>query len=187
MRSGQRPLDWKSVREVIDRGGDESAVSLLRFCDWLSQTPFSVWLREAPYPYPVLLIIHIVTIALFGSMVVMGNLRVLGWAMQSVPVSEVITQFRPWKWTAFVMLLLTGLLLCASDPMEYYSNIMFWISNAILVAAGINALIFYYGPLQTVTSWDQAETPPREATRWARISLVLWIVLIFAGRAIAFF
>ena len=43
--------------------------------------------------------IHVMTIALFGSMVVMGNLRVLGWAMRSVPVSEAMVQFRPWKWS----------------------------------------------------------------------------------------
>ena len=162
-------------------------MSLLRFCEWLSQTQFSTWLRDAPYPYPVLLIIHVVTIALFGSMVVMGNLRVLGWAMRSVPVSEVIAQFRPWKWTAFVILLVTGCLVAASDPMEYYSNIMFWISNALLVVAGINALIFYRGAYRTVASWDEAGPAPQTAIRWARISLVLWIVLIFAGRAIAFF
>lgn len=162
-------------------------MSLLRFCEWLSQTQLSIWLREAPYPYPVLLIIHVVTISLFGSMVVMGNLRVLGWAVKSVPVSEVIAQFRPWKWAAFVILLVTGLLVAASDPMEYYSNIMFWISNALLVMAGINALIFYRGPYRTVASWDATDPAPRAATRWAQISLFLWIVLIFAGRAIAFF
>jgi hypothetical protein len=162
-------------------------MSLLKFCEWLSQTAFSIWLREAPYPYPVLLMIHVITIALFGGMVVMGNLRVLGWAMRSVPVSEVINQFRPWKWTAFGLLLITGLLVAASDPMEYYSNVMFWISNAMLLIAGINALVFYRGAYRTVSKWDQADLAPKGAIRWAQISLCLWIVLIFAGRAIAFF
>jgi len=162
-------------------------VFLLRFCQWLSQTPFSIWLRESPYPYPVLLIIHIVTIGLFGAMVVMGNLRVLGLALPSVPVSQVISQFRPWKWLAFVLLLATGLLVAASDPLEYYDNIMFWISNALLVAAGINALLFYRGEYSRMASWDEADVPPRGARRWAQVSLFLWIVLVFAGRAIAFF
>jgi hypothetical protein len=69
-------------------------MSFLGFCEWLSQTPPSMWLRNAPYPYPVLLIIHIISIALFGGTVVIGNLRVLGKTMQSVPVSQVIGQFR---------------------------------------------------------------------------------------------
>src|SRR5579863_5011920 len=100
-------------------------MSFLSFCQWLSQTPLSVYLREAAYPYPILLIIHLITIALFGGMVVMGNLRVLGWAMRSVPVSQLIEQFRPWKWTAFGILLVSGILITISDPLEYRDNIMF--------------------------------------------------------------
>jgi hypothetical protein len=162
-------------------------MSFLRFCQWLSETPFSIWLRESPYPYPVLLIIHIVTIALFGSMVVMGNLRVLGWAMRSVPVSQVIGQFRPWKWIAFALLLITGLLVAASDPLEYYDNVMFWISIAVLFAAGVNAVIFYLGAYRRIAEWEQADVAPDGARRWAQFSMVLWIALIFAGRATAFF
>ena len=162
-------------------------MSFMRFCEWLSQTQFSHYLREAPYPFPVLIIIHIITIAVFGGMVVMGNLRVLGRALRSVPVSQVIGQFRPWKWTAFGILLVSGTLLAASDPMEYRSNIMFWISNALLLVAGANALIFRFGAYRRVGEWDNAAEAPPAARRWAGLSLFLWIVLIFAGRAIAFF
>ena len=107
-------------------------MDFMPFCQWLSETTFSRNLREAPYPFPVLIIVHIITIALFGGMVVMGNLRVLGWSIKSVPVSQVIGQFRPWKWTAFGLLLVSGTLLAMSDPVEYGGNIMFWISNALL-------------------------------------------------------
>jgi len=57
-------------------------MSLFSFCQWLSQTSISIWLRESPYPYPVLLMIHVISIALFGGMVVIGNLRVLGKTMR---------------------------------------------------------------------------------------------------------
>jgi hypothetical protein len=162
-------------------------MSFMKFCQWLSETSFSRTLREAPYDFPVLIIIHIITIALFGGMVVMGNLRVLGRALQSVPVSQVIEQFRPWKWTAFGLLLVSGTLLAMSDPVEYGGNIMFWISNVLLLIAGVNALIFRFGAYRSVAAWDNAVEAPANARRWAGISLFLWIVLIFAGRAIAFF
>jgi len=38
-----------------------------------------------------------------------------------------------------------------------------------------------------VAEWDAATETPAPARRWAGVSLLLWIVLIFAGRAIAFF
>src|ERR1700693_3988423 len=106
-------------------------------CVWLSHTWLSVELREAPYDYPVLLITHVFAIALFGGMVALGNLRVLGVAMKDVPVSQVIDQFRPWKWLGFFILLATGVLLTVSDPMEYRDNIMFWISAALIVLVGV--------------------------------------------------
>jgi hypothetical protein len=162
-------------------------MGFMSFCQWLSETAFSVHLREAPYDFPVLIILHILTIALFGGMVVMGNLRVLGLAMNSVPVSAVIGQFRPWKWTAFALLLVSGTLLAMSDPVEYGGNIMFWISNALLLLAGVNAVTFRFGAYRSVAAWDSAPEAPPSARRWAGLSLFLWIILIFAGRAIAFF
>jgi len=159
----------------------------LHFCEWLNQTPLSVWLRESPYPFPILIIVHVISIALFGGMVVMGNLRVLGWAMRGVPVSQMIGQFRAWKWVAFAILLVSGLLIAASDPMEYYGNIMWWISLGVLALAGVNAAIFRYGVYRTVAAWDRDLVTPPAARRWAGISLTIWIGLIFIGRAIAFF
>jgi hypothetical protein len=162
-------------------------MSFMNFCQWLSETGFSKHLREAPYDFPILIIVHILTIALFGGMVVMGNLRVLGVAMRTVPVSQVIGQFRPWKWAAFALLLVSGTLLAVSDPLEYGGNVMFWISNLLLVIVGFNSLIFRLGVYRTVAVWDDASEAPRSARRWAGLSLFLWIILIFAGRAIAFF
>jgi hypothetical protein len=162
-------------------------MSFFSFCQWLSQTPLSVWLRDAPYPYPVLLIIHVISIALFGGTVVIGNLRVLGKTMRSVPVSQVIGQFRAWKWVAFTILLVTGTLVAMSDPIEYYDNVMFWISLGVLLVAGLNAAISRYGIYRTVAAWDEAAVTPASARRWAGVSLFLWIALIFAGRATAFF
>jgi hypothetical protein len=162
-------------------------MSFFNFCQWLSQTSLSIWLREAPYPFPILLMIHVTSLALFGGMVVMGNLRVLGLTMRNVPVSQVIGQFRAWKWLGFAILLVTGLLVAMSDPMEYYDNIMFWISLVVLLIAGVNAAIFRYGVYDSVAEWDTADVAPVSARRWAGVSIFLWIALIFAGRATAFF
>jgi uncharacterized membrane protein len=120
-------------------------------------------------------------------MVAMGNLRVLGVAMQGVPVSQVINQFRPWKWLGFAVLLVTGVLLTISDPMEYHDNIMFWISAALILLVGVNGLIFHYGIYRDVATWDESVSAPASARRWACVSLFLWIAIVFAGRAIAFF
>jgi SNF family Na+-dependent transporter len=153
---------------------------------WLTDTQLSTALREDPYPYPVLGTIHILSIALFGGMVAMGNLRVLGYAMREVPVSQVIDQFRAWKWTGFAILTVTGLLLTLSEPLDLYDNVYFWISLVLLALVGLNAWIFRNGIYRRVAEWDTSTIAPQPARRWAWISLVLWIALVFAGRLIAF-
>lgn len=153
---------------------------------WLSDTQVSTALREDPYPYPVLGTIHVLSIALFGGMIAMGNLRVLGYAMRGVPVSQVIGQFRPWKWTGFAILAATGALLTLSEPLDLYDNAFFWLSLALLALVGLNAWIFRYGIYRSVGEWDTSEAAPPPARRWAWISIALWIALVFAGRLIAF-
>jgi len=88
------------------------------FFYWLDQTGFSNWLRYSPYPFPVLIMLHVVTIGVLGVTVIMCNLRVLGFAMRETSMTEIFKQFRAWKWISFVLLLVTGLLITISDPVE---------------------------------------------------------------------
>lgn len=162
-------------------------MSIPPFVTWLSQTPLSGWLRFSTYTFPILIMTHVVTIALFGGFIVIGNLRVLGYAMTDVPASEVLNQFRVWKWIGFLGLLVTGVLIAISDPVEYYTNIMFWISWVVLALAGINSWIFHRGAERVIGEWDTAAEAPFSARRWAVCSIVLWISLVGIGRAIAFF
>ncbi|MGA9882688.1 MAG: DUF6644 family protein [Candidatus Acidiferrales bacterium] len=161
-------------------------MSLHSAVQWLTDTPISTALREDPYPYPVLGTIHVLSIALFGGMIAMGNLRVLGYAMGDVPVSQVIDQFRPWKWTGFAILAVSGLLLTLSEPIDCYNSVFFWISLVLLALVGFNAWIFHSGIYRRVADWDTSAIAPPPARRWAWISLALWIALVFAGRLIAF-
>jgi Family of unknown function (DUF6644) len=153
---------------------------------WLSDTNFSTALREDPYPYPVLSVIHVFSIALFGGMIALGNLRVLGYTMRDVPVSQVIDQFRAWKWTGFAILAVTGVFLTLSEPLDLYDNAYFWLSLVLLALVGLNAWVFHSGIYRRVSDWDTAQIAPPPARRWAWVSLFLWIALVFAGRLIAF-
>ena len=47
--------------------------------------------------YPIVLSIHLTCIALFGGMILMTNLRLLGLTFKSLTITEMVTSFRPWK------------------------------------------------------------------------------------------
>jgi hypothetical protein len=155
--------------------------------DWLAQTKLSSSLRFGAYYFPVLTVIHVVSIGLFGGMVVVANLGVLGLALQDIPISRLFDQLRPWKWVGFLVLLVTGSFMALSDPVEYRDNIMFWISLMILLIVGIDAFIFRRGIYSSIETWDDATRAPDRARAWAIRSPVLWTLLVFSGRATAFF
>jgi hypothetical protein len=162
-------------------------MSPLEFAEFLSRTRISETLRDGIYDFPVLIILHILSIGLFGGALALTDMRILGWALTGIPVSQVIDQFRLWKWIGFVSLLVTGILLTLSDPVEYHNNLMFWVSVLVLAIIGIDAAIFRNGVYRSVSEWDQVLPVPAPARAWAARSLILWIALVFIGRAIAFF
>lgn len=162
-------------------------MSLLSVAQSLENTPLSSWLRDQPFPFPVLLTIHVLTIGLCGAVIGLVDLRILGKVLPNVPVSQLLNQFRLWKWLGFASMLITGIILSLSDPVEYHDNIMYWFSLIVLILVGVNALVFHYGAYQTVNEWDEAPVAPASARRFAFLSLLGWISLILISRAIAFF
>jgi hypothetical protein len=58
----------------------------------------------------------------------------------------------------------------------------------LLVLAGLNAFIFQFGAYQQVADWDEASAKsPTGARAAAWTSLVLWALIVFAGRGIAYY
>ena len=161
-------------------------MTLLGLCQWLNDTSWSVALRESPWDYYFFGATHILGIGLFGGMVLLGDLRLLGIAMRRERVSEVLDRFRPWKWTGFGALLVSGALLALSEPLDCYHSRSFWASLVLLLLFGANALAFHFGIYRSVTAWDEASRTPLAARLAAGISLFLLAALVFAGRGIAF-
>ena len=86
-------------------------MSILSTLQWIESTDLSTTIREGALPYPILGGFHLLGIALFGGMVLVTNLRLLGWGIERWRVSELVQQLRPWKWTGLVAVTITGLLL----------------------------------------------------------------------------
>jgi len=162
-------------------------MTLLRLCQWLNDTSWSTTLRESPWDYYILGAVHILGIGLFGGMVLLGNLRLLGICMRRERVSEVLDRFRPWKWAGFAAVFASGALLSLSEPLDCYHSTSFWLSLLLLALFGVNALAFRRGVYRSVAAWDEVSSTPPAARLSACISLFLLAAMVFAGRGIAFF
>jgi hypothetical protein len=69
---------------------------------------------------------------------------------------------------------------------EFAGNPAFQVKLALLVAAGLNALLFHRGAFRSVTGWEKDTLVPVTARAAAVASLVLWVGVIAAGRLLAY-
>ena len=141
---------------------------------------------ESLYVWPLLESTHVLSLGLFVGTAVMNDLRLLGWTMREVPVSEVTGRLLPWTRIGFAVMLTTGLLLFYSSPVRYYHNIFFRFKVLLLIVAGLNAFVFHRGMHRRVAEWDNDTKLPRAARVAGAVSLIAWALIVVSGRLIAY-
>ncbi len=156
------------------------------FLEWLGNTPWSIALLESYWVWPLVESTHVLSLGLFVGTAVINDLRLLGWTMKRVPVSEVTGGVLPWTRIGFGVMLASGLLLVYSSPLRYYHNIFFRFKVLLLIVAGLNAFVFHRRIHRRVSTWDLDATLPRQARLAAAISLITWAFIVVAGRLIAY-
>jgi len=161
-------------------------MSLLPFCQWLAETPGSIALHESLYMYPLVESAHVLTLCLFLGMAIMFDLRLLGVALRRVPITEMKRRLGPWMTIGFIVMVITGALLFYAIPIRSYQSIWFRGKVVALILAGLNAFVFHAGIDRRVAEWDLAAVPPPAARRAGATSLVLWAIIVVAGRMIAY-
>jgi hypothetical protein len=161
-------------------------MSLLPFCQWMADTPGSIALHESLYMYPLVESAHVLTLCLFLGMAIMLDLRLVGVTLTRVPMTEIKRRLGPWMVAGFVVMVITGALLFYAIPVRSYQSVAFRIKVVALILAGVNAWVFHTTIDRKVATWDLDPTPPGAARRAGATSLVLWAIIVVAGRMIAY-
>jgi hypothetical protein len=158
------------------------------FLQWLAGTQFSTTMRESTWAEPIVETIHVLTLTMFLGFSVLLDLRLVGLCLTRKRVSEALAQFNPWLFGAFAVMVVTGTLLFCGDPVSFYNTEppFFKAKMIMLVVAGLNVVIFNLGVGRKVAEWDLDTKPPLAAKAAGIISIVLWILIVAAGRAIAY-
>jgi len=144
------------------------------FAAWLHATAFSQTIQSVSWVIPLLQSIHILMIGIVFVSSLMICLRVLGRVRADEPLDVVWQRFAPWLWRALAVMLVTGLLLVAGEPGREFGATSFWLKMMLLVVAVVMTVLL-------------GRAPQGAASRPAAVSLiVLWLAIIFLGRAIAY-
>jgi len=160
---------------------------IFEFFHWVQSTDFMTYIRESGLTYPVIMSTHLACIAVFGGMIVMTDLRLLGVALQDRPIADVINGLRWWKRLGFCIMVAMGIMLAGSKATDYYPNPYFWTKLSLLALIGIHALIFRPRVYNDPEKLDSSPIIPTRAKAAGALSLVLWTGVVCAGRLIGYY
>jgi hypothetical protein len=152
---------------------------------WLASTPMSAAMRGDPWLYPMVEIVHILGFAVLVGGVTLFDLRVLGCA-RSIPVAPLARHLLSWSLASLALVVPAGVLMFSADPQGLLLNQVFLLKLALIVTAGLNALLFHLGVYRSVAHWNVATQAPLAARLQALLSMLLWVGIICCGRLLAY-
>jgi hypothetical protein len=162
-------------------------MSILELFRWLQDTDFATAFRQSTLMYPIIMTGHLTGMGLFGGMIAITDMRLLGWAMRGSSITDVVEQLRIWKRIGFVMTVGCGAMLLMAKAELYYYNPFYWTKMTLLLLVGVHALVFHRSVYGNTAALDNAPSVPRIAKVAACLSLFLWLGLVTCGRSIAYF
>jgi len=115
---------------------------ILELFQWLQSLSFMTFIRESGLEYPIVMSTHLTCIAIFGGLIVITDLRLLGWAFKDKSIADVVNGLRWWKRAGFIVMFAMGFTLFGSKAADYYPNPYFWMKMSTLVLILIHAIIF---------------------------------------------
>jgi len=162
---------------------------MLKFWDVISYFEDSTLadnIRENDVLFPLIESVHVVSICLVVGSILVVDLRLLGLASVSRPVSRVTSGILPLTWSAFAIAVASGGLLFISNATKYLANGYFVAKILLICAAGLNMAIFHAIGATDMPKWENEKTLPRRVQLAGGLSILLWVSVVTCGRWIGF-
>jgi hypothetical protein len=140
---------------------------------------------NSAWGWPVVEALHFIALAVLLGTVGLFDLRMLGFA-KHLPAAA-LHRLVPWGVGAFVANIATGAMFFVSAPDQYAYNPAFQSKVLCILLAGLNAAVFYSGPVRQVKSLPAKADAPTAAKIIGCVSLLSWLAVIVLGRLITMF
>jgi hypothetical protein len=151
--------------------------------EWLTNTPYAVWVRES-WGWPIALTIHAFgTAAVVGLIFIMG-LRLLG-LFRTIPLTSLSNLF-PIIWIAIAFQFVSGFTLWVSKPAQYLGAGMFDVKFS-LVIVGIVVTAYFQGTIKReAPGWEKTGVVSSLAIKFVAAAVLVWTAVNIAGRLTAY-
>lgn len=155
---------------------------------WLSAVELSVIgqaMRQSSWLYPLVETAHIIGFVLLVGTITLFDLRLLGLG-RSLPIDRLAGFVLPIPAFGFLLALVAGALLFATEATAYARNPLFLVKLGLITLGLLNVLFFHLGPYRMIGRWHSTGSVPAAARVSGLLSLILWFAVIISGRLIAY-
>jgi hypothetical protein len=151
-------------------------MSLLPLFQWLGRTAVGVFMQQSTYAFAVVEMIHLLSLAILGGVILIIDLRVLGLGVKSQTANGLAQQLKPFLLGSLGVSAVSGVLLLSEETIKCYYSPAFRAKMLFLALA-----VLFYFVVQERLFRSQLHA------KWASVvSLLLWLSVGLAGRAIGF-
>jgi len=161
-------------------------MALATILQWLQDTSIATAIREGDTLFPWIECVHVLAITFVVGSIAAVDLRLLGLASPDRRFSRVNAEIVPLTWSAFVIAVMSGVLLFSAKATQYAANPSFELKMIFLLIAGLNMAVFQLVTFRGVSAWDAGPSSPLGAKLAGALSLCIWIAVVACGRTIGF-
>jgi hypothetical protein len=149
---------------------------------WLASEFITKYQYSHPWAWKTLETIHFIGLCLLFGVVLVANLRLLGW-MRNAPL-EGFHVLLPWGVWGFVANSVTGMLFFIGQAFQYIENPAFHLKILCILVAGADVLYLTWH--EEVWEIQAGATTPALVKVLAASQIVLWIGVIYFGRMLPY-
>ena len=135
-----------------------------------------------PFAWPMLESLHFIGLCLLFGVVLVGNMRILGF-MKNAPFVDV-HRLLPWGVWGFVINSATGMMFFTGAAGQYIENPAFHLKVLCMLLAGANVL--YLTLFDEVWALGPGDNAPTSAKLVAASQVFLWVGVIYFGRMLPY-
>jgi hypothetical protein len=152
---------------------------------WIRDTWLGATVRQSRWIFATGETLHFIGLSLLVGGILIVDLRLLGF-LRRIPIRAALA-FLPFVIAGFLINFATGIVFFSADPMMYWPNPAFKLKMALILLAGLNALVFTVMAQRRVLGLGADDDTGRVAKVTAGLSLGLWLGVLLLGRLLPAF
>ncbi len=157
-------------------------MDLLFLFEWLDSSLLATMSKAYGGVFAVVQMFHLLSMAVLGGMVLVGDLRLLNIVMTNVPSDTVLENTNKWFTIALVVLVISGIFMSSAVALKLYYNEMYWAKMTTLLIG----VVFVYAIRRPLLRFAHDSLNPWALRLTAISSIIIWFTVAASGRWIGF-